>query len=318
MNSVFLRHAAHNILHSVLIMLSMMLICGTLGWLIWGLDGVVYLSILTAVALVLGSRISPSVVLKMYGALPIREGQAPQLIRMVQKLAQKAGLPVMPQIYYIPIRTANAFSVGGAKGGAIAITQGLMHGFTSRELQGVLAHEVGHLRRNDGLIISLAGSVSYMVSIMSWIGRILVLFHLPLLLFRGYQTPWLLIIILLLASPMSVILQLALSRTREFEADLEAVKLTGDPLSLASGLQKIERLSESWLERLFLEAKLVPEPSWLRTHPATEERIRRLLELETDLALEEPSESSGSTAAFPRGRHEIGPSPHWLSRRFSN
>jgi len=292
----------------------MLLICGTLGWLIWGVGGIVYLSILTAAALVLGSRISPRLLLKMYGAAPIREDQAPQLTRMVQKLAQKAELPGAPQLYYIPSHTANAFTVGGRGNGAIAVTEGLIHGFTSRELQGVLAHEVGHLRRHDGLVMNLADSVTRLVNIMALIGKILLLIHLPLFLFRGYQIPWLMITILVLAPHISALLQLALSRTREFDADLEAVKLTGDPGGLASGLQKFERLSDSWFDRLFLKGSPVPELSWLRTHPATEERIRRLLELERVLVLEELSALDGQRAAFRGSGHEMNNGLHGYSR----
>jgi len=164
------------------------------------------------------------------------------------------------------------------------------------------------------LVMNLADSVTRLVNIMALIGKILLLIHLPLFLFRGYQIPWLMITILVLAPHISALLQLALSRTREFDADLEAVKLTGDPGGLASGLQKFERLSDSWFDRLFLKGSPVPELSWLRTHPATEERIRRLLELERVLVLEELSALDGQRAAFRGSGHEMNNGLHGYSR----
>jgi heat shock protein HtpX len=290
MNRVFVQHAFRNFFQSVLLIASMLLVYGMLGWVFWGLRGLVYLSSLTSVTLLVSLRISPRLIFKMYRASPIREEEAPQLLQIAQKLAQRAKLPERPQLYYIPSQTPNAFAVGSRRTGAIAITEGLLRGFTLRELQGVLAHEMGHLSRNDGLVMSLADSVGQLVSIMSWIGKIMLLVHLPLYVLGGYQVPWLPIIILVFAPPVTALLQPALSRTREFEADYEAVRFTGDPRGLASALQKLERLSGNWFERLFLQGKRASEPFLFRTHPPTEERIRRLLELEK--ALDEPETHS--------------------------
>ncbi len=98
------------------------------------------------------------------------------------------------------------------------------------------------------------------------------------------------IFVLVFAPTLSALLQLALSRTREFEADVEAVRLTGDPHGLISGLEKLERLSGNWFERVFMSGRRVPEPSLLRTHPSTTERIRRLLQLEEELVREHAAE----------------------------
>ncbi len=283
MNRVFVQHAVRNLFHSVVLMACMFLVCGMVGWVFWGVDGLVYFSTLTAVGLLVSLRVSPRLIFKMYGAVPIREQEAPHLLLMMKKLARRAGLPERPQLYYIPSQTPNAFAVGSRRTGAIAITKGLLTGFTPRELQGVLAHEMGHLRRNDGLVMSLAVSAGQLVGIMSWIGKVMVLIHLPLYVFGGYQLPWLPIVILIFAPPITVLLQFALSRTREFEADLEAVRSTGDPIGLASALQKLEGLSGNWFERLFLQRTKARESFLFWTHPPTEERIRRLLELERSL-----------------------------------
>lgn len=283
MNRVFVQHALHNFFQSVLLIASMLLVCAVLGWMFLGLSGLVYLSGLTAAALLLSLRIPPRFIFKIYRALPIREEEAPQLMQMTRALAKNAKLPESPHLYFIPSQTSNAFAAGSRRRGAIAITEGLLLGFTSRELQGVLAHEIGHLSRNDGLVMSLADSVGQLVTIMSWIGKIILLIHLPFYVFGVYQVPWLPIIILVFAPVVIALLQLALSRTREFEADLEAVKFTGDPKGLASALQKLERFSGNWFERLLLQSRQPWKPFWFRTHPSTAERIRRLLELERAL-----------------------------------
>ncbi|MGB6065766.1 MAG: zinc metalloprotease HtpX [Desulfomonilaceae bacterium] len=283
MNRVFVQHAVRNIFHSVVLMACMLLVCAMVGWVFWGVDGLVYFSTLTVVGLFISLRISPRLIFKMYGAVPIREEEAPHLLLMMNRLAQRAGLPKRPQLYYIPSQAPNAFAVGSRRTGAIAITEGLLNGFTPRELQGVLAHEMGHLRRNDGFVMSLAVSAGQLVSIMSWIGKVVVLIHFPFYVFGGYQLPWLPIIILVFAPPITALLQLALSRTREFEADFEAARSTGDPIGLASALQKLEGLSGNWFERLFLQRRKARESFLFWTHPPTEERIRRLLELERSL-----------------------------------
>jgi heat shock protein HtpX len=235
---------------------------------------------------------------------------------LLRKLSQQAELPATPQLYYIPSQIANAFAVGAGERGAIAATDALLRNFSLREVQGVLAHELSHLSSKDGWVMSLADSMSQMVNIMSWIGQILLLINLPLFLMGPYQIPWLLVILLMLAPTISALLQLGLSRTREFQADLEAVRLTGDPRGLASGLAKLERLSGTWFERILMPGRRVPEPSLLRTHPPTEERINRLLKLEQDLLREHPDEHEDWLGEWLRGRGPISTQPRWHVSRF--
>ncbi len=180
----------------------------------------------------------------------------------------------------------------------------------------MLAHEMGHVRRNDGWIMGMADIVSQMVNVMSWIGFFLLVINLPMLLLGIFPVPWLAILILILAPTLSSLLQLALSRTREFDADLEAVRLTGDPRGLASGLAKLERLSRSWFERIFLPGRRIPEPSLLRTHPVTEERIKRLQELEESL---EQNPCTGEDCPLPAFNHPPASfisQPRWHFSRF--
>lgn len=159
----------------------------------------------------------------------------------------------------------------------IGITDGLIRSLDTREITGVLAHEVSHIRSNDMLVMSIADMFSRMTSSFALIGQIFLFINLPLLLLGVVNISWLLIIILLLAPVISTLAQLGLSRTREYDADLNAARSTADPAGLASALVKIEQVQGGWIARLLLPGRGIPEPSILRTHPPTEERVRRLL-----------------------------------------
>lgn len=279
-DQVFFFQEIRNRLQSVLLFGGLVFLCSLVGWLIWGASGLVWLALLAVVILLVGPKVSPALVLRMYHARRLTDWDAPVLIRMARELARQADLSFVPALFYVPSHVPNAFTVGTRDNAAVAVTDGLLRSFSQREIRGVLAHEMGHVRRNDGWIMGMADIVSQMVNIMSWIGIFLLVINLPMLVLGIFPIPWLAILILIFAPTLGSLLQLALSRSREFEADLEAVRLTGDPRGLASGLAKIERLSRSWFERIFLPGRRIPEPSLLRTHPVTEERIKRLLELE--------------------------------------
>ena len=192
---------------------------------------------------------------------------------MVKTLAERAQLPTLPSLYYVPSRVINAFAVGGRNDAALGLTDGLLRTLDQEELPGVLAHEVSHIRNRDLWVMGLAHSVSRVTGTLSWIG------HLMLLL-DAYQFPWLLVVLLIGAPTASALLQLALSRTREFKADLDAASLTGNPRGLARALAKMERIQRGWLQRIFPVGHRVPSLPLFRTHPETEERIQRLLDLE--------------------------------------
>jgi heat shock protein HtpX len=149
-----------------------------------------------------------------------------------------------------------------------------------RELTGVVAHEMSHVTNEDTRVMMLADVIGRMTASLSFIGQILIFINLPLFLMGQAHIPWLAIVLLLAAPSISSLLQLALSRTREFDADLVAVRLTGDPRGLASALAKMERYQGGWLGTIFMPGRRQPDPSLLRTHPRTEERVRRLLAIE--------------------------------------
>jgi heat shock protein HtpX len=170
----------------------------------------------------------------------------------------------------------NAFSVGDRDHAVIALTDGILRRLDLRELAGVLAHEISHIRNRDLWLMSLADLVGRLARVMTLLGLSLVIIGLPIWLGGGAQPPGLLILLLLFAPQLTVLLQLALSRAREFDADLDAAGLTGDPKGLISALAKLEHHQRGFWEQILMPGQRLPEPSLLRSHPPTEERIARL------------------------------------------
>ncbi len=277
MNSQLWRqHALLNYLQTVLLLVVMVLFLGLLGWLLWGQEGLVIL-FFTGIFLVLfNPSIAPRLVMRLYRAEPLTPEQAPRLYEILAVLSERSGLPRRPALYYLPSNMVNAFAVGSPEQAAIGVTDGLLKTLNFREVSAVLAHEISHVRSNDMRVMGLADIFSRLTSTLSLFGQLLLLLNLPLLLLGTVTVNWLAIGLLILAPTLSTLAQLGLSRTREFDADLNAVKLTGDPEALAQALIKIEQIQGGWMERIFLPGRRLPEPSMLRTHPPTQERVRRL------------------------------------------
>lgn len=266
-----------NRLQSLLLLAAMGLVCAALGWVLAGREGMLLLLVGGLLSLLIGVQLSPRTVLAMYGARPLTPAQAPALYCLLERLSLDAGLTASPVLYHLPTGLMSAFSVGSGPRAVIAFSDGLMRALTLRELAGVMAHELSHLGHHDTWVMALADLVSRMTHFLSLVGQLLLLINLPLLLFSDVSIPWLLLLLMILAPGVSALLQLALSRQREYDADEGAVALTGDPRGLASALRRLEELQANWLDHLLLPGRRVPEPSLLRTHPPTEERVRRLL-----------------------------------------
>jgi heat shock protein HtpX len=281
---VWLQHAWRNRVQSLVLLMVMGGFLALLGWLLWGADGILLLIIVGFVGTLFNPSFSPWLVMRMYGARPIEPQQAPTLWSALSWLTARAGLPSRPDLYYVPSVMLNSFAVGSRDQSAIAVTDGLLRQLELREVIGVLAHEMSHIRNNDLWVMGLADVFSRATSLLSLIGQFLLLLNLPLILFAEVTINWFAILLLVFAPNISALAQLALSRTREYDADLNAARLTGDPDGLALALAKIERLQGSWLERIFMPGRRVPEPSLLRTHPKTDERIARLVALKPQLA----------------------------------
>jgi len=276
---IWRQHALANRLQSLLLLAVMGGFLALLGWLLWGGDGIVLLLLLGAVLLLLNPVVAPQLIMRMYRATPLTPAQAPALNSALAELARRAGLAAVPALYYIPSSILTAFTVGRRDDAAIAVTDGLLRTLDTREVIGVLAHEMSHVRNNDTWVMGVADMFSRLTSMLSLFGQLLLFLYLPLILVSNIDINWFAIFILIFAPSLSALAQLGLSRTREYDADLNAARLTGDPEGLARALVKIEQRSGSFLERIFLPGRRIPEPSLLRTHPPTEERVRRLMEL---------------------------------------
>lgn len=277
--SVRRRHRLSNGVQSLMLVVGMATLLGTLGWIVAGGTGMLWAISGGVVLVLLSPRLSPRLLVRRYRARLLEPNEAPELFQLVRSLATGANLSKTPTIYYIPSPLVNAFAVGGRTDAVVAVTDGILRRLSSRELAGVLAHEMSHIQHNDMWVMGLADLMGRMTSIFSTLGQLLILLNLPLLLFSSYHISWLAIIALVLAPALSAVLQLALSRSREFAADLGAVRLTRDPQGLASALAKLSHYEGSWIEQILMPGRRLPEPSLLRTHPPTRERVRRLLEL---------------------------------------
>jgi heat shock protein HtpX len=227
--------------------------------------------------LVIAARITPGwLVLRLYHAEPIRRDQAADLHAIVDELTDRAELPAAPALYYAPTRLTQAFSVGRHRAPAILLTDGLLRRLSLREIAAILGHEIGHIAHRDLSVMVLADAFTRLTRTLSLVGLILIVLRLPALTEVGGHVPWTLIVLLVLAPSISTLMQLALSRTREFEADLEGAQLTGDPDALISALRHVDAFQLKLWEQFVLPGRRVPQPSLLRTHPDTEERVARL------------------------------------------
>jgi len=273
------QHKWHNTLQSLFLIAGMALLLSAVGWFFAGPAGVWLALGVCALILAFGPQLSPRLVLGMYRARPLDRSAAPELYALVAELSRRADLERMPRLYYIPSQMMNAFAVGTRDDAVIGLTDGLLRRLQLRELAAVLAHEISHVRHNDMWVMNLADVLSRMTIALSQAGLLLLLFTFPLLLFGLLDISFTALLLLIFAPTLTTLLQLALSRSREFDADLGAVRLTGDPAAMASALAKLERYQGGWLEQIFMPGRRLPEPAWLRTHPPTAERIERLQSL---------------------------------------
>lgn len=267
-------HDLRNALHTAILIGGSAVLVAAIAWTVLGFTGLVWAAILGAFGLWTMGRVSPKMVLGLYKARALSPDELPDVHHVVRELARRADLPSVPQLYYVPSKILNAFAVGTPQDSAIALTDGLVRAMTMRQLAGILAHETAHIKSGDLKVMALADVLTRITSSMSFLGLI----GIPALFGAGIAIPWLGILLLIFAPTLGGLLQLGLSRTREYDADLDGAALTGDPAGLASALETLERRQGRVWEGLF-PAGRVPSPSLLRTHPATEDRMRRLLAL---------------------------------------
>ena len=229
---------------------------------------------------------SDKIVLRMYGAQEATEAQAPRLHSIVHNLTVRAGLP-MPKIYVIPSEGANAFATGrNPSHAAVAVTEGIMRLMDERELTGVLAHELAHVKNRDILISSVAATLAGVIMMLANMAQWMAIFGG----FRGDDDDdgggFIGMMAMAFLAPLAAsIIQMAISRTREFAADKIGAEMCGDPMGLASALSKLGLASErvpmdaSPQTAHFFIVNPLSGQSFARffsTHPPLEERISRL------------------------------------------
>lgn len=280
MDPIWHSHRRLNRLQSALLILSMLGIAAMAGSLLLGETGAWLAAGVALMALLIEPTTSSALTLRLYRARPLHPAEAPGLWALLRQLAKLTGLPAVPVPHYVPSQMINAFATGSRQRAAIVVTDGLLRTLTPRELTGVLAHEVAHIAHDDLRVMGLADSVSRLTSLLALLGQLILILSLPWFLLGEVSVSWPAWLLLALAPHLTLLAQLGLSRVREFDADLMAARLTGDPQGLASALARIEQVSRSWRHWL-LPGWGNPEPSWLRTHPATAARIKRLHALST-------------------------------------
>lgn len=228
---------------------------------------------------------SDKAALAAYKAQPISREQAPDLYDLVADLAKKAGLP-MPKLAVVPTQTPNAFATGrDPNHAAVAVTEGIRQILDRDELAGVIAHELTHIKNRDTLTQAVAGTLGGAVT---FLGRMLTFGAMYGPVNRDDRqggNPIGVLILVILAPISASLIQMAISRTREFSADRGAAEITGNPLALASALQKLESIGKKvpMNGNPAFEPVLIINPfsgggiqSLFRTHPPTEERISQL------------------------------------------
>ena len=256
----------------------------------YGLGGSTGLLVATALSLVMNGVAyfaSDRIALAAMAAEPVTERQAPQLNTMVRELAAAAGQP-MPRLYVSRMPQPNAFATGrNPENAAVCVTEGILRILSPRELRAVLAHELSHVGNRDILISSVAAALA---------GILTSLANLALLLPFGSDeedapNPLAALLMLLLAPIAAGLIQLAISRSREYQADADGAHLSGDPLALASALEKIEHGTQAMpmapngssaaQAHLMIANPLAGGgmAALFRTHPPTSDRVRRLREL---------------------------------------
>ncbi len=227
---------------------------------------------------------SDKIVLRMYDAQPVDEQTHPRLYRMVRKLTRKADLP-MPAVYVIPQQQPNAFATGrNPDNAAIAVTQGIMQVLGEDELRGVIAHELAHIKNRDILTQTIVTTV---VSALSMLAQFA--YFIPMGGNDRGSNPLVALIVLITAPIAAMMLQAAISRTREYEADRVGAEISGAPQHLASALQRIEKAAEQIPMRVSESAMrstshMFPVNPFrgnqlmnlFSTHPDTQERVQKL------------------------------------------
>ena len=273
-----------NWLKTTVLMAGIVALFGAIGGYIGGANGMVMALIFGGAMNFFAYWFSDKMVLRMYNAQEVDETSAPQFYAMVRELAQRAGLP-MPRVYLIDEAQPNAFATGrNPENAAVAATTGILHLLSAREIRGVMAHELAHVKHRDILISTISATMAGAISALANFA----------MFFGGRDedgrpaNPIASIAVALLAPIAAALIQMAISRAREFEADRGGAEISGDPNALADALARIDAYARG-IPMPTAEAH--PETAQMMimnplsgggiaglfsTHPATEERVARL------------------------------------------
>jgi heat shock protein HtpX len=274
-----------NYLRTAVLMAGLIALLGLVGRAVGGLDGMLFFVGIGVVMNFVMYWFSDRLALAAHRAQPVTPAEAPTLYRIVDRLTRRAGLP-MPRLYLIPSPAANAFATGrNPSHAAVAVTEGILHLLTERELEAVLAHELSHVKNRDVLIATIAAAVA---GIISTVGHVAMFFGGGSR--DGERGGGLAAIAWLIVAPLiAVLIQLAISRSREYGADASGAALSGDPEALASALARLEQtqgvrpyeFAGPATAHLFivnpLRGRAASIMNLLSTHPPVEQRIERLL-----------------------------------------
>jgi len=256
-----------------------------IGGALAGQSGMVMAFVVALLMNVASFWFSDKLVLTMYGARPLAEHDAPTVHRIVRTLATRAGIP-MPRLYLMASPTPNAFATGRSPGhAAVAVTEGILRIMNEEELEGVLAHELSHVVNRDVLISTIAATLAGAVMMLIDIARWGMFFGSHRDDEEGGTNPIALVLMIVVAPLAALLIQMAVSRSREFEADASGARLTRRPLGLAAALAKLHQASQivpmnanPATAHLFIVNPLTGRSflNFFSTHPPIEDRIARL------------------------------------------
>lgn len=285
----------NNTLKTVFLMTLMTVLLLAVGSVIGGKSGVMIAFVFSLLMNFFAYWFSDKIVLAMYGAREVSEAEAPKLYSMVRRLTTKAGLP-MPKVYIIPSLTPNAFATGrNPQNAAVAVTEGILRLLDEDELEGVLGHELAHIKHRDILtatiVATMVGAIVFLARMAQWS-----LFFFGGSRDRENNMNWIAELVLIIVAPIAaVLIQLAISRAREFAADEGGAKISGKPLALASALKKLARGVESIpmgnakpeTAHMFIVNPLRGEGilKLFSTHPPITERVKRLEKIAREMGV---------------------------------
>lgn len=273
-----------NGLKTMILMVTLTLMLIAIGGILGGKSGMTFALIMAFGINFFSYWFSSKIVLMMYGAKEVKESDAPELYDIVRRLSYKAGIP-MPKVCIIPSDQPNAFATGrNPKNGVVAVTTGIMRILTKEELEGVIAHELAHIKNRDILVgtiaATIAGAISYLAQMAQWA-----------MLFGGRHddedrgNPVVAIIMMIVGPIAALLVQMAISRSREYGADESGARISGNPLHLANALKKLHYASQ----KIPMDANPATAHMFIvnplsgggflklfSTHPPIEERIARL------------------------------------------